>query len=122
MVSDLNLSIKIIPGAIIRDENGLAKSSRNTYLTESSYKQALMVPNALKLIKEKFNSGIINCREIKDEIIKQLTDNSLKIDYLEFFNPANQELVTETITEECFCCIAVICDGVRLIDNCSMKN
>jgi pantoate--beta-alanine ligase len=122
MVSDLNLPIKIIANPIIRDENGLALSSRNQNLSPSSYKKALVLPTALKHCQLSFENGITDNILLKNQIQEQIESGGCELDYIDFFNPIIQTVGLEIINDDHYCCIAIKCDGIRLIDNCSMKN
>ena len=121
MVEDLDLSIQVIGCPIIRDENGLAESSRNQYLSEGNYKKALAFPNTLLKVKEKFTSGETSASKLIKYGYESLIQSKFEVDYIDFFDPLNQCLENIEIKEEHYLCVAIICDSIRLIDNCSMK-
>lgn len=79
MVSDLFLPINIVPCAIMRDENGLALSSRNAYLNAQSYKDALKIPRAINAVREAHNKGELDSAILENIALAHL--EPLKIDY-----------------------------------------
>ena len=115
MVQDLNMNINIVPCPIVREESGLAMSSRNSYLSLSGRKKALALSKTIFTIENLVKNG-----KIKD--VKYLTDTALKIledtdvEYIEFVDYNNLENVKE-IKDNTLFAIAVKVEGVRLIDN-----
>lgn len=79
MVSDLFLPINVIPCPIVRDSNGLALSSRNQYLNEESYKNALKIPAAINATKEAYKNGEVDSVILENTALKYL--ENIKIDY-----------------------------------------
>lgn len=117
MVSDLKIPIKIIRAPLIREESGIALSSRNTLLSENEKNEALKISKALLKAKELFDSGSSDVQKIKEVINLELSKSSiLKLDYLEITD-ANLEGVTEKINSGNRVLIAAYCGSVRLIDN-----
>lgn len=83
MVEDLNFPIEIIGCPIIREEDGLAKSSRNAYLNKQERKSALILNKSLKEALKALESGEKNLNNIKDIIVSKLNKEPLaKIDYV----------------------------------------
>lgn len=116
MVEELDFDIEIVPCPIVREEDGLAISSRNTYLSESDRKLAVNISLALKKAKELKENGIKDVSILVDTAISYLKD--FEIDY------------AEVVSLKDFCQIDVIEDDalmliaaktpekqVRLIDN-----
>jgi len=84
MVRDLNMDLEIVPCPIIREEDGLAKSSRNTYLSSEERKAALVLSRALNLAKESLSQGQRSGEKIKALIIEEISKEPLaRIDYIE---------------------------------------
>lgn len=118
MVKDLDMDIMIVGCPIIREEDGLAKSSRNTYLSEEGRKEALVLSKSIFAGKqmvldgEKDASVVINAMR---EIIESAP--MARIDYVEIVDVNTMKSI-EKIQGEILCAIAVyIGDEARLIDN-----
>ena len=117
MVRDLNIDIEIIGCPIIREEDGLAKSSRNTYLSSEERKVATILNKSLKLAKEKIQSGERNAVNIIEVIENNIKSEKLaKIDYIEIVDSNSLEEVKE-ISKSILVAIAVFIGKTRLIDN-----
>lgn len=117
MVCDLNFDIKVIGCPIIREEDGLALSSRNVYLNAEERKAALILNKALKACKASMESGIDNVEKLKNAMKTLIESEKLaKIDYIEIVDSKTLENV-ETVEEEVLVAIAVYIGKTRLIDN-----
>ncbi len=117
MVRDLNFDIEIVGCPIIREEDGLAKSSRNTYLSEEERKAAVILNQSLKIGKEMVEKGEKDAAKVKEVIVKNLTTEPLaKIDYVEVVDFDTIEPIT-TIKGSVLTAIAVYIGKTRLIDN-----
>jgi pantoate--beta-alanine ligase len=117
MVRDLNIDIEIIPCPIIREEDGLAKSSRNTYLSQEERKAALVLSRSLNLAKALLDGGERNAAKIKEAMIEEINKEPLaKIDYIEIVDSDSLENV-ENIEKSILVPIAVYIGKTRLIDN-----
>lgn len=117
MVRDLNFDIEIVGCPIIREEDGLAKSSRNTYLNEEERKAAVILNQSLKIGKEMVEKGEKDAAKVKEAIVKNLTTEPLaKIDYVEVVDFDTIEPIT-TIKGSVLTAIAVYIGKTRLIDN-----
>lgn len=117
MVRDLNFDIEIVGCPIIREEDGLAKSSRNTYLNEEERKAAVILNQSLRLGKEMIAQGEKDAAKVKAAIVKKLETQSLaKIDYVEIVDFNTIEPISE-IKGEVLTAIAVYIGKTRLIDN-----
>ena len=84
MVSDLFLDINIVECEIIRDDNGLALSSRNTYLSDDEKIEALNIVKSLRVATQKIMSGETSIKEIKDSMNQVLKD--MDIEYVEILS------------------------------------
>ena len=117
MVRDLNIDVEIVGCPIIREEDGLAKSSRNTYLSKEERKAALVLSRSLEIAKEALNSGERNANKIKAIIKEEISKEPLaKIDYVEIVDSDSLENV-EAIEKNVLIPIAVYIGKTRLIDN-----
>lgn len=117
MVRDLNFDIEIVGCPIIREEDGLAKSSRNTYLNEEERKAATVLNRALSAGKAAMAAGEKDSSEIKNVINGIISSEPLaKIDYIEIVDWNNLEPVGNT-DGDILCAIAVYIGKTRLIDN-----
>lgn len=117
MVRDLNIDIEIIGCPIIREEDGLAKSSRNTYLNDAERSAAIILNKALTQAKQAINNGERN----SDKIIKIISDKIAKeelakIDYIEVVDLFSMKEV-KNIEKSVLVAIAVFIGKTRLIDN-----
>ena len=117
MVKDLNMDIDVIGCPIIREKDGLAKSSRNTYLNKEERKAALILYKTISLGKDLLVSGerdvntIIN--KMKDNINKEPL---AKIDYVEAVDLETVEKI-DVIKGKVLIAMAVYIGKTRLIDN-----
>ena len=114
---DLNFPIEIVACPIIREEDGLAKSSRNTYLSPEERKAALILSQSLKLGKKAIEEGEKSAKKIIDIITTNIkTEPLARIDYVEVVDFENIQRV-DTIEGETLVAIAVYIGKTRLIDN-----
>lgn len=117
MVRDLNIDIEIIGCPIVREKDGLAKSSRNTYLSIEERKAATILNKSLNIAKSKIQAGERNSEIIIREIQKVISSEKLaKIDYVEVVDSFSMEAVKE-INKSVLVAIAVFIGKTRLIDN-----
>lgn len=117
MVTDLNVGTEIVGCPIIREEDGLAKSSRNTYLNEEERNAALILHKSLEVGKALLESGETDAAAIKAAITAELeTEPLAKIDYVDV---VDFDTVTpiEKIDGSVLVAIAVYIGKTRLIDN-----
>lgn len=114
---DLNFPIEIVSCPIIREDDGLAKSSRNTYLSPEERQAALILSKSLEKGKEAINQGERNAQNIIDIIKNNLTTEPLaRIDYVEVVDFENIQRIKE-ISGKTLVAIAVYIGKTRLIDN-----
>jgi pantoate--beta-alanine ligase len=117
MVRDLSIDVEVVACPIIREEDGLAKSSRNTYLSADERKAALVLNRSLKLAKDALSNGVRNAKVVKIIINEELNKEPLaKIDYVEIVDSETLENV-EIIEKSVLIPIAVYIGKTRLIDN-----
>lgn len=117
MVRDLNFDLEIVGCPIVREPDGLAKSSRNTYLNAEERKAALILSKAIRLGEKLVDDGERNAQTI----IKAMTNNInteplAKIDYVNVVDALSIEPL-ETLNGDVLVAIAVYIGKTRLIDN-----
>lgn len=115
MVKDLNIPVEIIPCPIVREESGLALSSRNKYLTEKGKEDALALSKILFNIKMCYNKGIKDVKALTETAYGFLNDNHT-LEYLEFRDQNTLE-EKKTADSNTIVFIAARVENVRLIDN-----
>lgn len=117
MVRDLNVNVKIVGCPIIREENGLAKSSRNTYLSDNERKAATVLNKSLKKAKDLIEKGISNVEPVLNIIKETIECEPLaKIDYINIVDIDSLKNV-DSIDRSVLVAIAVYINKTRLIDN-----
>lgn len=117
MVRDLNFDIEIVACPIVREVDGLAKSSRNTYLNPQERIAARVLSQSLKLGLEQIEKGERDCKKIIQTITEHLqTEPLAKVDYVEIVDNENIQRV-DRIQKEVLVAIAVYIGKTRLIDN-----
>ena len=117
MVKDLNMPLTINGCPIIREEDGLAKSSRNTYLSPEERKAALVLSRSIFLGKEMVENGERDCKKILAAMTAEIEKEPLaKIDYVKIVDLDTMQQV-EKIDRGILAAIAVYIGKTRLIDN-----
>ena len=117
MVRDLNMDIEIVGCPIVREEDGLAKSSRNTYLNEKERQAALVLSRSLKEGKALMDAGEKDTAKIRKVITDMIEKEPLaKIDYVEVVDWNTLESV-DKVDGPVLTAIAVYIGKTRLIDN-----
>lgn len=119
MVRDLNIPVEIVSCPIVRDENGLALSSRNKNLSEKGKKEALALSKILFNIKSCYQKGITDVKALSETALSFLNENH-ELEYLEFVDKMSLETQTSA-DKNTLALIAIKVENVRLIDNCSMN-
>lgn len=118
MVSDLNFPIEIVVMPIVREEDGLAMSSRNVYLSPDERKNAIVIYRSLQKAKELILSGEKNIEKVKDEMKKVIESVPSRIDYIEIVDPLTLESLDKIPDKgEVVVAVAVFIGNARLIDN-----
>lgn len=118
MVKDLNMDIEIVGCPIIREADGLAKSSRNTYLSPESRKQAVILSKSVFMAKQMILDGERDVAKVKKAMIDMINTMPLAdIDYVEIVDVNTMKNI-DKIEGDILCAIAVNIGGeARLIDN-----
>lgn len=117
MVRDLNFGIEIVGCPIVREEDGLAKSSRNTYLSKEERKAATILNKSLKIGRALIEEGERDSKKVIEAITNNLNTEPLaKIDYVDVVDAISIEEVSK-IEKPVLVAIAVYIGKTRLIDN-----
>lgn len=117
MVRDLNLNVHIHMVPIVREESGLARSSRNAYLSAEEKKAALVLSRSLKQAEAAFAQGETNVESLKEMVRAELQAEPMaKIDYVECYSFPDLQ-PEERIHAAALLAIAVKIGKTRLIDN-----
>ena len=122
MARDLNWDIEIVGHPIVREDDGLAMSSRNTYLSGEERRKALCLYNAIQHAQARFAEGVTDARQLKSEVRDIILANSgVSIDYISLVDKNNLS-DKEVIDTQSVLALAVRVGGTRLIDNCFIGN
>jgi len=117
MVRDLSIDVEIVGCPIIREEDGLAKSSRNTYLSKEERIAATVLNKSLKLAKEALEKGEKSSDNIVNLIKNTIDIEKLaKVDYIQVVDALSMEDIQE-IDSSILVAIAIYIGKTRLIDN-----
>jgi len=120
MVRELNWDIEIFAHPIVREEDGLAMSSRNTYLSSEERSKALCLNKAIQHAKARFADGLDDSDLLISEIRDIISANSgVSIDYI---SVVDKDTLSdkEVIDSQSVLALAIKVGGTRLIDNCFM--
>lgn len=115
MVHAFQLPITVVECPIIRNEYGLAMSSRNARLSPEEQKKALVIYETLLFAKNNIENYTPN--ELMEVCRKQIEASDLKLEYVEIVHPTTLISLSEKWEDGAVCCIAAYCGEVRLIDN-----
>lgn len=118
MVKDLffNLQLRIMP--IVREADGLAKSSRNTYLSASEHEAALVLSRSLKKAQERFAAGERDAAVLTEAVRAEIAAEPMSdIDYVEIYRLPELQPVDGPLTSSNLLAVAVKFGTTRLIDN-----
>ncbi|MCH4178404.1 MAG: pantoate--beta-alanine ligase [Megasphaera sp.] len=116
-VSDLNLPVHVNMVPICREENGLARSSRNVYLSPEERKAALILSQSLKKAKVAYEAGEKDVETLKKIVSDSIqTEPIASIDYVDLFSFPDLKPMT-MVNKKALLAIAVKINKIRLIDN-----
>jgi pantoate--beta-alanine ligase len=117
MVRDLNFPVEIVVGPIVREPDGLAMSSRNTYLSPEERKLSLVLYRALTEVKRRFDQGERDAARLVEAGKQVLArEPGVRPDYLEIVDPDTLDPISE-VRSETLVAVAAFVGGTRLIDN-----
>lgn len=118
MVEDLFMNVELRLMPIVREADGLAKSSRNVYLSKEERTAALVLSRSLSHAKEAFEAGERNKQKLIDQVTKEIEAEPMSdIDYVEMYGMPGLPEVGETIEGQVLLALAVRFGKTRLIDN-----
>lgn len=117
MVRDLNMPVEIVMAPIVREAGGLAKSSRNVYLSPEQRKAAVVLSQSLAMAKAMTDAGERSCKAVKAAVSECIQSTPLaEIDYVEIYSfPELAEI--DSIEQDVLLAVAVKFGSTRLIDN-----
>ena len=116
MALDLNFDVEIVVSPTVREEDGLAMSSRNNYLRKEERKEAVVLFKALERAKWMIAKGEKRASGVKHDLKKMINETSAKIDYIEIRNAANLD-EADVLKGRILVALAVFFGKTRLIDN-----
>lgn len=119
MVKDLFFNVKLRIMPIVREADGLAKSSRNTYLTNAQRAEAVVLSSSLETARTLFDAGERDSKKLVDGVKRLIGDEpAAEIDYVEMYALPGLKPVPEVLTEgQYLLAVAVKFGTTRLIDN-----
>jgi pantoate--beta-alanine ligase len=121
MVTDLNLPLEIITCPIVRERDGLALSSRNTYLSPQERRNALALPNALAAGRQLIQQGERSPVRVREEILRVLESSpGIRVDYVEVVDGRTLE-EQPVLQGSVLLAAAVFVGKTRLIDNIDLE-
>lgn len=116
LVQDLNFPVQLVCGEIVREENGLAMSSRNQRLSAEDRKRAALIFSSLSTTKEKLRFNDMN--QIRHEVNGTLSKSNIRLEYLELSDQGNLNVIQRyDPSTPSVLLIAAHVGEVRLIDN-----
>jgi pantoate--beta-alanine ligase len=122
MVTDLDMDIRIVGVPTVREPDGLAMSSRNSYLSPEERKSALCLKKSLDLAERLFREGERSAPKIRQAMVDLIQEHPFtEIDYVTLCDSHTLEEV-ESTGEGCVAVLAVRVGKTRLIDNCILRN
>ena len=122
MVRDLNIDIEICGCPIVREPDGLAKSSRNKYLSPEERQAALVLSRSLNIGRGMLDAGERNASKIRHAIVDEINKEPMaEIDYVSIVDSLTLKDVEGDITAPVLVAMAVKIGSTRLIDNFSFE-
>ncbi|CAN5305692.1 pantoate--beta-alanine ligase [soil metagenome] len=116
MAQDLNLPVRVVSAPIVRDEDGLALSSRNRYLSGEQRVRARSLSRALREAQRRFGAGERDAAALRDAMSAVLAQGGTEAEYAEVVDRDTLDAVSYAAGDS-VCLVAGRVDGVRLIDN-----
>ncbi len=118
MVEDLNMDVEIVPMPIVREQDGLATSSRNRYLNEEERKSAVCLYEALKKARQMVEEGTFDTKTIIQNMEKIISSYPFtRIDYISINRTDDLKPLKHIETGKTLISLAVFVGKTRLIDN-----
>lgn len=116
MLHDLDMSVKIIRCPTLREEDGLAMSSRNCYLSPTGRRNAAVLYRSLIMAQKMYDNGIYDAATVITGLKKLIEEKEGRIDYIEVVDSKTLEPLP-VLQKGCRIALAVFIEGTRLIDN-----
>ena len=116
MVADLGIPVRIAVCPTSRDPDGLARSSRNTRLSEAERAQALAIPRALQAVTDAAADGVVDAARLRDLAVGVLADAGVEPEYVELVDPDTFAPASD-LSRPVLVAIAARVGATRLIDN-----
>lgn len=116
MVRDLDLGVKIVTGKIVREKDGLAMSSRNKYLSRVQRKNAVVLYNCLKWLRQYYIKGLRDPKLAVNKMASMIKGKQGKVDYIALVDRNTLEPVRK-LRKGTLVALAVFFGKTRLIDN-----
>jgi pantoate--beta-alanine ligase len=117
IVADLNMNLEVVIAPTVREPDGLAMSSRNTFLNPEERQAALVIWKSLNLVQQLWSQGERNAERVQQQMIAFIQKEPLaQIDYVSIANPETLEELME-IDRPALVSLAVHIGKTRLIDN-----
>ncbi len=120
MVKDLNVPVDIIGMPIIREPDGLAMSSRNTYLSVDDRRRAISISKGLSNALDAFHKGVRDDKKLQEIVRTDIQSAGLRVDYVEVIDETTLQPVHE-LSHTARIVTAAYAGNVRLIDNMALK-
>jgi pantoate--beta-alanine ligase len=118
MARDLNMDLEVVGHPTVREKDGLAMSSRNTYLSEEERQRSLAIYRSMRRVEELYKKGERNAAELKRQAREVLTlAGGLEIEYVSISDAETLDELEAMISEGAVYAVAVRCGKTRLIDN-----
>ena len=117
MIRDLNFPIRMVIAPIVREADGLAKSSRNKYLSAAERQNALVLSRSLREARAELEKGERDLTKLTAEIAAKITAAGGKVDYVEAVDADELEPVTQYQGKPVMIALAAYFGTTRLIDN-----
>ena len=117
MIRNMNFPIELIVGPTVREEDGLALSSRNQNLTTAQREEALKIYKALMAAQELYDKGVKSTDRLIAEVTNHLTGLRIRVIYVKTVSLEDLRDVRDITPGQTLLAVAVWVDQVRLIDN-----
>lgn len=118
VAADLLLPLQVVTGPAVRDADGLAISTRNSYLTPTQREEALAVYRALRRAKEMVESGVKSADRLVAEVTHLIAEKRrLRVIYISVVDRQTMDQLREIVPGNCLLAISYWVDEVRLTDN-----
>jgi pantoate--beta-alanine ligase len=122
LVADLLMPIEIVAVPTVRDDDGLALSSRNALLTSEQHAAAIAIPRALEAVQRSWEAGERDAGRLRQRLVDTLaSESTLTIEYANLVDPDSLVELDGSADRPLLVLVAVRLGTVRLIDNCSLR-